>query len=177
MIAWEAIPYVGTGLSLVAFIVAAFLFAYKARLENSARNIESAPAADRLEAIAAMAEFFRVDLRNLRPEEQKEIVLAQIKHRGRRDLMSGIVAIIVAALLAAVTIIAIESSSVNGGGSGQDQNAEEISIARKNMAQVRSPLVQMGSSQGYRAGNKRQTLTFLQGIDTSSDVDLRARHL
>jgi hypothetical protein len=50
---WGALQYVGTGLSLVAFVVAAILFAYRARLKNRAEIIKSAPDKERLEAIAA----------------------------------------------------------------------------------------------------------------------------
>jgi WD40 repeat protein len=50
---WQALQYVGTGLSLVAFVVAAILLAYRARLTNRAEIINSAPEKERLEAIAA----------------------------------------------------------------------------------------------------------------------------
>jgi len=35
---WGALQYVGTGLSLVAFVVAAILLAYRARLKNRAES-------------------------------------------------------------------------------------------------------------------------------------------
>ncbi len=38
-----AIPYIGTGLSLVAFVVAAITFAYRSRLQQRAEIIKSAP--------------------------------------------------------------------------------------------------------------------------------------
>jgi hypothetical protein len=59
MNAWGALQYVGTGLSLVAFAVAAIPFAYRARLAHRAEIIRSAPEKERLEAIAITAEFFR----------------------------------------------------------------------------------------------------------------------
>ena len=43
MNAWGALQYVGTGLSLVAFVVAAILLAYRARLAHRAEIIKSAP--------------------------------------------------------------------------------------------------------------------------------------
>jgi len=63
--AWYAIPYVGTGLSLVAFAIAAALYVYRARLKQRADIIKSAPQKERLDAIASTAEFFRVDISEL----------------------------------------------------------------------------------------------------------------
>jgi hypothetical protein len=62
MNAWSSIQYIGTGLSLVAFAVAAALFAFRARLSQRAAIIQSAPEKERLAAISAMAEFFNVDV-------------------------------------------------------------------------------------------------------------------
>ena len=75
MTAWYAIPYVGTGLSLVAFAIAAVLYAYRARLKQRADIITSAPQKERLDAIASTAEFFRVDISGLPAKQQQEIVL------------------------------------------------------------------------------------------------------
>jgi hypothetical protein len=105
--AWQAIQYVGSGLSLVAFVVAAALFAYRARLRHRAEIIRSAPEKDRLEAIAVTAQFFRVDTSSLSPKKQEEIILAQITSRSRRDLMLGIICVIVALLLASIALAAI----------------------------------------------------------------------
>src|SRR3954468_16098203 len=87
--AWTAIPYVGTGLSLVAFLAAVVLFAFRAKLKQRAEIIKSASAKDRVEAINATAEVFRVDLTSLNAKQKQEIILAQIKVRAHRDLMVG----------------------------------------------------------------------------------------
>jgi hypothetical protein len=100
-----ALQYVGTGLSLVAFVVAAILFAYRARLTNRAEIINSAPEKERLEAIAATAEFFRVDVSGLSRPQQQDIVLRQIDARARRDLLLAGVSLAVAILLAAIAAI------------------------------------------------------------------------
>src|SRR5215831_59996 len=82
MNAWGALQYVGTGLSLIAFAVAAILFAYRARLAHRAEIIRSAPEKERLEAIAITAEFFRVDVSGLTRAQKQEIVLTQIHARA-----------------------------------------------------------------------------------------------
>ena len=102
MNAWGAIQFVGTGLSLVAFGVAAILYAYRARLAHRAEIIRSAPEKERLEAIALTVEFFRVDVSRLTRAQQQEIALTQIHARARRDLPLAGLSLAVAILLAAI---------------------------------------------------------------------------
>src|SRR5258707_10181075 len=111
---WQAMQYVGTGLSLVAFIVAALLLAYRARLTNRADIIKSAPEKERLDAIATTAEFFRVDVSGLTRAQQQDIALTQIHARARRDLLLAGVSLAVAILLAAIAIAAIWVSKPAG---------------------------------------------------------------
>src|SRR5215471_1622157 len=111
---WGALQYVGTGLSLVAFIVAAILLAYRARLTNRAEIIKSAPEKERLEAIATTAEFFRVNVSGLTRAQQQDIALTQIHARARRDLLLAGVSLAVAILLAAIAIAAIWASKAAG---------------------------------------------------------------
>lgn len=80
MNALSAIQYVTSGLTLVAFAIGAALLAFRYRLQQRAEIIKSAPAGDRIEAIAATAEFFRVDVSGLSPEKQQEVVLAQLNY-------------------------------------------------------------------------------------------------
>jgi hypothetical protein len=107
MNAWSTIQYVGTGLSLVAFAIAAVLFAYRARLQQRADLILSARKEERLAAILATAEAFHVDVSGLSERHRQEIVLAQIKLRARRELLFAAVVLIVAILPSAVAIVSI----------------------------------------------------------------------
>src|SRR5258708_29809464 len=111
---WEALEYVGTGLSLVAFAVAAFLLAYRARLTNRADIIKSAPEKERLDAIATTAEFFRVDVSGLTRAQQQDIALTQIHARARRDLLLAGLRLTVAIFLAAIALAAIWASKPAG---------------------------------------------------------------
>src|SRR5258708_33056126 len=111
---WEALQYVGTGLSLVAFAVAAILLAYRARLTQRAEIIESAPDKERLEAIATTAEFFRVDVSGLTRAQQQDIALTQIHVRARRDLLLAGLSLAVAILLAVIAAAAIWASKPAG---------------------------------------------------------------
>src|SRR5258707_15501177 len=111
---WQAMQYVGTGLSLVAFIVAALLLAYRAHLTNRAEIIKSAPEKERLDAIATTAEFFRVDVSGLTRAQQQDIALTQIHARARRDLLLAGVSLAGAILLAAIAVGAIWASKPGG---------------------------------------------------------------
>jgi hypothetical protein len=64
---WTAMRYVGTGLSLAAFVVAAITFAYRGWLTQRAQIIRSAPEKDRLEAIAALEQTYGLRLDDLPP--------------------------------------------------------------------------------------------------------------
>jgi hypothetical protein len=113
--AWSSIQYVGTGLGLVAFIVAALilaavLYAYRARLGHRAEITNSAPIKERLAVIETTAELFGVDLAGQTSEQRQEIVLKQIERRARRELLFGGIALIIAILLAATSVNAIVQS-------------------------------------------------------------------
>jgi hypothetical protein len=107
---FSAVQYVGSGLSLIAFITAAGVVAYVARLKQRAKIIGSAPSKDRLDAIAMAAEFFPVKSSNLSSEQQREIVLAQIKMRARRETYVAAVCLLASLLFAIVAIVALERS-------------------------------------------------------------------
>jgi hypothetical protein len=82
---WSAIQYIGSGLSLVSFVVAAALYAYRARLRHQADIIKSAPEKDRLEAIATAAEFFRVDVSKV-AALLPIALMTWSRRRARRDI-------------------------------------------------------------------------------------------
>jgi hypothetical protein len=104
---WNVAPQIGTGLSLVAFVVAVGLYAYRARLKQRASVIAKMPARDRLAAIDATAEFLRVDVSGLSDKDKHDIVVRQLAIRARRELMLAGIAVAVALLLGAVAIISI----------------------------------------------------------------------
>jgi hypothetical protein len=104
---WSAIQYVGGGVSLVAFLAAAALYAYTAWLRHQAQTIKSAPEKDRVEAIATAAEFFRVDLSKWPVKQQQQVVLTQIEMRARRDMLRALVVAVFAILLAVIALVAI----------------------------------------------------------------------
>jgi hypothetical protein len=71
---WSVVQYVGSGLSLVAFVVAAALFAYRAKLNQRADIIKNAPPKDRLKVVEATADLIKLNLAGLSPEQKFEII-------------------------------------------------------------------------------------------------------
>jgi hypothetical protein len=76
---WQAIQYVGSGLSLIAFIVAAGTYAYLAKLRQRARIISSASEKEKIAAINATADRFQLDLSGLNNKEKKRSLLQRSK--------------------------------------------------------------------------------------------------
>ena len=159
MSVWSAIPYVGTGFGLVAFIVAALLYAYRARLGQRAEIIKSAPAEERLAAIESTAELFRVDLTGLTSRQRQEIVLRQIQLKARRELLVAGIALVIAVLLAAVSIVAME------------QPASEKTISEQTTSPPPSSPAQSDSVKWQRVGPRPDTV-LKAGQATDIQLDL-----
>jgi hypothetical protein len=128
---WQAIQYVTGGLSLVAFLATALLFAYRYRLQTRAKIITSAPEQERVEAIATEAEFFRVQTDGLTKEQKVQIILAQIHARERRTVLFGALVFCVAFLLALIAIVAIEQPKPS-----QPDNHVETATWKRNYALI-----------------------------------------
>lgn len=126
MTAWQLVPYVGSSFSLAAFIVAALYYSYRARLKQTEILIKTLPAKDRLDAISIAAEQFHVDLGGLTASQQREIVLAQIAIRARRELMMALTSALLAVLAALITIIAILTSRHDGTGTSSGHSESQI---------------------------------------------------
>ncbi|HOX24847.1 MAG TPA: hypothetical protein PLL30_03665 [Candidatus Krumholzibacteria bacterium] len=104
---FEAIPYVGTPLALIAFVVAVAASVYRARLAERRKLIETAPAEQRGELmVAAIRDFSTVPLENLTKEQRFQLALRLIEERQARFRVTTIVAVTVAAALAVAVLVA-----------------------------------------------------------------------
>jgi hypothetical protein len=101
---WNAIPYVGTGIALIAFIAAVVAWTYKAQLDKDERLIRAAPESDRGQLVKNALEFFNVETARLSEEQQYKIALEQIQARGQRFKISAAVICFLAIIIAGVTI-------------------------------------------------------------------------
>ena len=104
---WESIKYVSSGITLVAFIVAALLTAYRRKLRSREKQIELAPAEDRAQLVTAALEFFPVDTTGLSEKRKYGLALEQIRQRARRFLIIAVVFGLVFAISAIVAVVAI----------------------------------------------------------------------
>ena len=107
---WESISYVSSGLTLVAFIIAAIAKVYSNRLKQKERLISLASESERTHLVANALEFFNIDTSNLTKGQQFELAKQQISNRAKRFYVTTIVVVIIAILGTALSIYAIFSS-------------------------------------------------------------------
>lgn len=151
-------------------MVAAILFAYRSRLKQRAEIIKNAPEADRLEAIAATAEFFRVDVSGLSRAQKQDIVLTQIRLRARREMLLAGIAMVISILLAAIAITSLNVEPKSAQTLPQDQ----IRL-RLNLDQVKAEPSWMGIPAGVWTADGKQWLSVLKAIDTTDDPTLKQK--
>ncbi len=103
---FEAIQYVGTPIALVAFIVAVVAYAYRGRLEERRKLIESAPEQERARVLeATLRDFTTVPTDTLTREQRYQLALELIEERRAKFRSMTLVSVIVAMLLAAVVVV------------------------------------------------------------------------
>jgi len=110
---WEAIQYVTSGLTLVAFLVMVIAWTYKSKTEERERLIKTASADKRADLVRSALEFFDVDTGGLTKEHKYELALMQIHARAQRFRTTAIVVCVIALILAGVSAYAISRSSSN----------------------------------------------------------------
>jgi len=104
---WEAIKYVGSGLTLAAFVVAAIAWILKSKSEERERLIDLAKEDERADLVRDALEFFRVDASGLTKAQQYQLALEQIRERAHRFRIIAIVVCIIAVLGTAVALYAL----------------------------------------------------------------------
>ena len=108
---WQAISYVGTGVSLAAFLAATIAWVFKSSSEQRERLIQTANEADRPKLISDALEFFRVDTDSLTKAQRYDLAIRQIKERASRFLYIVITTAILSVLAAAVALFAMAHPS------------------------------------------------------------------
>ena len=97
---FEAIQYVGTPLTLVAFVVAVVAWVYRARLAERRKLIETAPSEQRGDLmVAAIRDFSTVPLENLTREQRYQLAIKLIDERRDRFRAAAVAAAVVAVAL------------------------------------------------------------------------------
>lgn len=128
---WQAIAYVSSGLSLVAFLAAVAAWSFKIKSDERARLILTASESDRASLIRDALEFFHVETSGLTKEQQFKIALEQIRARAERFRWSaGVICFfaVVAAGTAAYAMTLRETPPASVIGPTADQFAEVIRL-------------------------------------------------
>lgn len=107
---WEAIQYITTGLTLVAFLVTVIAWTFKSKSEERERLIKAASEDKRADLVRSALEFFDVDTAGLTKEQKYEIALAQIHARAQRFRTTAIVVCVLAVILAGISAYAISQN-------------------------------------------------------------------
>ena len=108
---WNAIAYVSSGVTVVAFVVAVSAWVFRASLVQRERLIKAAPEVDRGALVETALEVFRVDTSGLTRDQKYRLAMEQIAARERRfKTVAGVVSL-VAVLLAVVSAYAIAQTS------------------------------------------------------------------
>jgi hypothetical protein len=109
---WEAAGKIGSGLALVAFIVAAVVTILRQRLLSRERQLLATSKKDRPQLVQILNDSFLVpslpiDPEKLTPEQRYNLLLEQIRDRSKRFYTVSIVIVTVALCVALVSIFAM----------------------------------------------------------------------
>jgi hypothetical protein len=102
---FQAIKYVTSGITLVAFLAATIAWVYRYRLKSRKQTIELAEPAARAALVERTLEFFTVDTAGLSNEQKYDLALRQIEARTERFHVSTKAALVVAGIAALITIV------------------------------------------------------------------------
>lgn len=104
---WETIKYIGSGITLAAFIIAVAAWIYRLKILERGRLIRLAPEDNRRELVERTLEFFDIDTGGLTREQKYDLALQQIRAKATRFKIAATVIVIIAFLTAGITFFAI----------------------------------------------------------------------
>lgn len=108
---WESIKYVSSGISLIAFIVAAIAWTYRNKINEREQILRSLPEKDRGSALPEVLAWLKIDPKDLTKSQQYDLALTQIRERTKQYLISTIAIALVFVMGSVVTIYAISQPS------------------------------------------------------------------
>lgn len=100
---WEAIRYIGSAATLIAFVVAVAAWAYAKRLEQRREVLAEATDSRRADLAALVLERYGIDTRTLSREQRYQLAREELRAAMRRFYVIA-AAIIVIALCAIVVL-------------------------------------------------------------------------
>src|SRR5262249_28585720 len=109
---WEAIRYVSSAGSLIAFIVAAAVLLFRTRMAKEKELIQTAAESDRAGLVEHLLETFVVDTSSLTKGQKHDLAIRQLDGRMQRYRIAARLVLglaVLAAALAAFTVTRIPS--------------------------------------------------------------------
>jgi len=103
---WDAIKYVSSAFTLVAFVAAAVVWALRTWLLSGERLIRAADSPEKARLIENMLEVLRLDTTKLTRDQLADLAIRQINERGRRFRTAAIVIVILMVLSAIIATVA-----------------------------------------------------------------------
>ena len=164
---WQAIQYVGSGLTLAAFVVAVVAWVVKSKSEERERLIGSARESERADLVRDALEFFRVDTTGLTRAQQYQLALEQIRARAQRFRIVAIVVCTIAFLGVVVAIYAIvrsNASSTSASAAGAQDEKKPLTLFAsiwKVQLDTKSSIV---AQKEFSAGSGRVSATALSEL-------------
>lgn len=105
---WDAIQYVSSGVTLIAFVAAVVAWVYRQKLLSDSKLISNAPDSDRATLILARyGKLFDIDTSSLHKKQRYDLAIEQLRGRAKRFTNSAILVGVFAVLAAIVMIVAL----------------------------------------------------------------------
>lgn len=111
---FSAVPLVTGIFSLVAFVAAIGLLAYRAKLNQNSALLRSTNSETKLEALARIVRTYKIGTTNLTKEQQFVVAGKELDLHASRQLLFAILAGLIAVILAVVAIAYFMSQSNAG---------------------------------------------------------------
>lgn len=126
---WNAIGWVTSAFTLVAFMVAVAAWVYRQKILQKENLIRSAAEGERADLVASALEFFNVDAGNLTKQQQFSIAIEQIRGRAERFRWTCVVVTLVAIAGLVVALVALTSKSQGASDLGDNQREQRVALA------------------------------------------------
>jgi hypothetical protein len=110
---WESIKYIGSSLTLVAFIIACIVWILRYKINEKKLLIEKAHENDRAKLIEKTLEFFSVKVDSLSEEHRYKIVMVQIKERSKKHFRIIVTCIVIFIIMSIIVLYTINKTSDN----------------------------------------------------------------
>jgi hypothetical protein len=108
---WNVVQHITTGLTLVAFIGALALYAYRINLTHRRELIKTVPRQRRAEVITKELNTFGIQAKNLTREQQFNLAIRHLDLRARNYAIAAIIAVVAMCVFGGITIFAITTST------------------------------------------------------------------